>query len=167
MKAVVESLREHPTLNASWGGDKIVLKKRINLGIAVAAPEGLIVPVIHDADRLSVAGLARASRDLAQRARQRKLTLDDVRGGTFTLNNTGALGSIVSQPIINYPQAGILTTEAVQKRPVVRGDAIAIRSIMNLCMSFDHRINDGAESSGFLQSVKSRLEAMGPDTPIG
>ncbi len=166
MKAVVESLREHPTLNASWGGDKIILKKRINLGIAVAAPEGLIVPVIHDADRLSVAGLARASRDLAQRARQRKLTLDDVRGGTFTLNNTGALGSIVSQPIINYPQAGILTTEAIQKRAVVRDDAIAIRSIMNLCMSFDHRINDGAEPSGFLQSVKGRLEAMGPDTPI-
>jgi 2-oxoisovalerate dehydrogenase E2 component (dihydrolipoyl transacylase) len=166
MKAVVESLRDHPTLNASWGGDKIILKKRINLGIAVAAPEGLVVPVIHDADRLSVAGLARASRDLAQRARQRKLTLDDVRGGTFTLNNTGALGSIVSQPIINHPQAAIMTTEAVQKRPVVRDDAIAIRSIMNLCMSFDHRINDGAESSGFLQSVKGRLEAMGPDTPI-
>ena len=166
IKTVVESLKEHPTLNASWGGDKIILKKRINLGIAVAAPQGLIVPVIHDADRMSVAGLAHATQDLAQRARQNKLTLDDVHGGTFTLNNTGALGSILSQPIINYPQAAILTTEAIQKRAVVRDDAIAIRSMMNLCMSFDHRINDGAETSAFLQAVKARLESIGPDTPI-
>jgi len=166
IKAVVESLKEYPTLNASWGGDKIILKKRINLGIAVAAPEGLIVPVIHDADRLSVAGLAQATRDLTQRARQRKLTLNDVQGGTFTLNNTGALGSVVSQPLINHPQAAIMTTEAIQKRPIVRDDAIAIRSMINLCLSFDHRINDGAESGGFLQAVKTRLETMGPDTPI-
>ena len=166
IKAVVESLKEHPTLNASWGGDKIILKKRINIGIAVAAPVGLVVPVIHGADRLSIAGLAAASRDITLRARDNKLTLDDVQGGTFTLNNTGALGSTISQPIINHPQAAILTTEAIQKRPVVRDDAIAIRSMMNLCMSFDHRINDGAESGGFLQAVKSRLESMGPDTPI-
>ena len=166
IKAVAESLKEHPTLNATWGGDKIILKKRINLGIAVATPEGLMVPVIHDADRLSVAGLARATRDLALRARQRKLVLDDVHGGTFTLNNTGVLGSTVSQPIINFPQAAILTTEAIQKRPVVREDAIAIRSMMNLCLSFDHRINDGAESSAFTQAVKARVEAIGPDTPI-
>ena len=166
IKAVVVSLKEHPTLNATWGGDKIILKKRINLGIAVAAPQGLTVPVIHDADRMSIAGLAHATRDLAQRARQNKLTLDDVHGGTFTLNNTGALGSIVSQPIINYPQAAILTTEAIQKRPVVRDDAIAIRSMMNLCISFDHRINDGAETGSFLQAVKARLESIGTDTPI-
>ena len=166
IKAVVESLKEHPTLNASWGGDKIILKKRINMGIAVAAPQGLTVPVIHDADRMSIAGLAHATRDLAQRARQNKLTLDDVHGGTFTLNNTGALGSIVSQPIINHPQAAILTTEAILKRPIVRDDAIAIRSMMNLCISFDHRINDGAETGGFLQAVKARLESFGPDTPI-
>jgi 2-oxoisovalerate dehydrogenase E2 component (dihydrolipoyl transacylase) len=166
IKAVAESLREHPTLNASWGGDKIILKRRINLGIAVAASQGLIVPVIHDADRLSIAGLAATARDLTLRARQTKLTLDDVQAGTFTLNNTGALGSIVSYPIINHPQAAILTTEAIQKRPVVRDDAIAIRSMINLCMSFDHRINDGAESGAFLQAVKSRLESMGPDTPI-
>ena len=166
IKAVVVSLKEHPTLNATWGGDKIILKKRINLGIAVAAPQGLTVPVIHDADRMSIAGLAHAARDLAQRARQNKLNLDDVHGGTFTLNNTGALGSIISQPIINHPQAAILTTEAIQKRPVVRDDAIAIRSMMNLCISFDHRINDGAETGGFLQAVKARLESIGPDTPI-
>ncbi len=162
--AVVQALKEHPTLNASWGGDAIVLKKRVNLGIAVAAPAGLIVPVIHDADRLSTAGLALALQDVTQRARQNKLTLEDVHGGTFTLNNTGALGSVASQPIINPPQAAILTTEAIQKRPVIRDDAIAIRSVMNLCLSFDHRINDGAESGGFLQAVKGRLESLGPDT---
>ena len=166
VKAVVEALKEHPTLNAAWGGDKIILKRRINLGIAVAAPQGLVVPVIHDADRLSVAGIAAAARDLTQRARQNKLTLSDVEGGTFTLNNTGALGSTTSYPIINHPQAAILTTEAIQKRPVVRDDAIAIRSMMNVCMSFDHRINDGAESGAFLQAVKARLEAMGPGTSI-
>ena len=110
--------------------------------------------------------MAHALRDLTQRARQNKLTLEDVQGGTFTLNNTGALGSTVSQPIINHPQAAILTTEAILKRPVVVNDAIAIRAMMNLCMSFDHRINDGAEASGFLQSVKGRLEAIGPDTAI-
>ena len=166
IKAVVESLKEHPTLNASWGGDKIVLKRRINLGIAVAAPAGLIVPVVHDADRLSIAGLAAAARDLTLRARQNKLTLEDVQDGTFTLNNTGALGSIMSYPIINHPQAAILTTEAIQKRPVVRDDAIAVRSMMNLCLSFDHRINDGSESGAFLQAVKARLEAVSLATPI-
>ena len=171
IKMVVEALRENPTLNASWDGDAIILKKRINMGIAVAGPEGLIVPVIHDAQQLSIAGLAHRVADLTARARSRRLTLDDVQGGTFTLNNTGVLGSTVSQPIINPPQAAILTTEAIQKRPVVvpdstNGDAIAIRSMMNVCLSFDHRINDGAESSAFLQSVKRRLEAIDADTPI-
>jgi 2-oxoisovalerate dehydrogenase E2 component (dihydrolipoyl transacylase) len=166
IKMVVEALKENPTLNATWGGDKIILKKRVHMGIAVAGPEGLIVPVVHDADRLSIAGLAHGVRDLTTRARARKLTLADVQGGTFTLNNTGVLGSTVSQPIINYPQAAILTTEAIQKRPVVINDAIAIRSMMNLCMSFDHRINDGAEASAFLQSVKRRIEAIDADTPI-
>ncbi len=171
IKMVVEALRENPTLNASWDNDAIILKRRINMGIAVAGPEGLIVPVIHDAQQLSIAGLAHRVADLTSRARSRRLTLDDVQGGTFTLNNTGVLGSTVSQPIINPPQAAILTTEAIQKRPVVvpdskNGDAIAIRSMMNVCLSFDHRINDGAESSAFLQSVKRRLEAIDADTPI-
>ena len=166
IKAVVESLKEVPTMNATWGGDKIILKKRVNLGLAVAAPDGLIVPVLHDADHLSVAGLAVAAKDLTDRARTKKLTLNDVQGGTFTLNNTGALGSYVSGPIINYPQAGIMTTETIQKRAVVIDDAIAIRSMMNICLSFDHRINDGAEASGFMAAVKSRLQAMGPGTSI-
>ena len=170
IKAVVESLKEVPTMNATWDGDKIILKKRVNLGLAVAAPDGLIVPVLHDADRLSVAGLAMAAKDLVDRARTKKLALNDVQDGTFTLNNTGALGSYISGPIINYPQAGIMTTETIQKRPVViateSGDAIAIRSMMNICLSFDHRINDGAEASGFMAAVKSKLQAVGPGTSI-
>ena len=170
IKAVVEALKEVPTMNASWGEDKIILKNRVNLGLAVAAPDGLIVPVLHNADQLSIAGLAAAANDLAVRARTKKLTLNDVQGGTFTLNNTGALGSYVSGPIINYPQAGIMTTETIQKRAVVipaeSGDAIAIRSMMNIGLSFDHRINDGAEASGFLSAVKSKLQAMGPGTSI-
>ena len=155
LKAVASTLKDNPTMNASWGDDCIILKRRINLGIAVAAPTGLVVPVIHDADRLSISGLAHAVADLSERARGGTLRLEDVQGGTFTVNNTGALGSVLGGPIINHPQAGILTTEAVQQRPVVINDAIAIRWMMNLCLSFDHRINDGAESGAFMQSVKS------------
>ena len=171
LKAVASALKDNPTLNASWGEDHIVLKRRINLSIAVAAPTGLVAPVIHDADRLSIAGLAHAVADLSNRAHAGSLRLEDVQGGTFTVNNTGALGSILGGPIINHPQAGILTTEAAQQRPVVVADdqgrdAIAIRWMMNLCLSFDHRINDGAEAGAFLQSVKNRIEAMDDDTPI-
>ena len=166
LKAVAEALTEHPLLNSSWGGDAIIIKRRINIGVAVAAPDGLVVPVIHDADSHSVAGLAKASDDLTGRARQGKLALDDVQGGTFTFNNTGVLGSVVSQPLVNYPQAAILTTEAIVKRPVVVDDAIAIHSMMNVCLTFDHRILDGAEASAFIAAVKMRLEAIGPDTAI-
>jgi 2-oxoisovalerate dehydrogenase E2 component (dihydrolipoyl transacylase) len=167
IKAVVESLREHPLLNASWGEDKIVLKRRINIGVAVAVQDGLVVPVIHDADQKSIAGLAHAVRDLAARARAGKLTLADVQGGTFTVNNTGTFGSILSAPIINQPQAAIITMEAIVKRPVVlENDAIAIRSMMNICLSFDHRVLDGAAALRFLQSVKRRLEAYGPHTAV-
>ena len=167
IKAVVDSLKEHPRLNSTWGGDKVIIKKRINLGLAVATPQGLIVPVVHEADAISIAGLARASNDIVQRARDGKLNLEDVQGGTFTLNNTGVLGSVVSQPLVNPPQAAIMTTEAIVKRPVVLpGDAIAVRSMMNVCMSFDHRILDGADVGGFMMSVKQRLEAIDADTPI-
>ncbi len=166
IRSVVEALRKVPTMNASWGGDNIILKRRINLGLAVAAPNGLIVPVIHNADRLNLAGLAHAVNDLSERARANRLRVEDVQGGTFTLNNTGALGSVISGPIINHPQAGIMTTDIIQKRPVIRDDAIAIRSMMNICLSFDHRINDGAEASAFLDAVASRLESIGPDTPV-
>ena len=166
MKAVAESLKENPLLNSSWDRDAILYKRRINIGVAAAAPGGLVVPVVHDADTMSIAGLARRIDDLTTRARRGQLRLDDVQGGTFTLNNTGVLGSVVSQPLVNFPQAAILTTEAIIKRPVVVGDGIAIRSMMNLCMSFDHRIMDGAEASAFINSVKRRLESVGPDTGV-
>ena len=166
LKAVAEALKENPLVNSSWAEDAIILKRRINIGVAVAAPAGLIVPVLHDADDLSVSGLARRLDDLTRRARAGELALDDVQGGTFTLNNTGALGSVASQPIINHPQAAILTTEAIVKRPVVVGDGIAIRSMMNICFTFDHRIMDGAEASAFTNAVKHRLEAIGSDTGV-
>ena len=164
--AVASGLSEHPYLNATWRDDKMVLKKRIHLGIAVSAPSGLVVPVIHNADRLSVDAANSQLRTLAENARRNSLSLEQVQGGTFTLNNTGALGTTVSGPIINYPQAAILSTEAVVQRPVVINNAIAIRSMMNLCLSFDHRIVDGAVASAFLKGVKDRLEAIGPDTPV-
>ena len=166
VKAVAQSLKENPLLNSSWDGDAILLKKRVNIGIAVAAPDGLVVPVIRDADTLSVAGIAKRVADLTQHARRGSLSVEDVQFGTFTLNNTGALGSVASQPIINHPQAAILTTEAIVKRPVVVGDAIAIRSMMNICLTFDHRIMDGAEASAFTNAVKRRLEAIADDTGI-
>ena len=167
IQAVVEALRRVPTMNATWGGDAIILKRRINLGLAVAASNGLIVPVVHNADRLSLSGLAHAVHGITERARASRLAIEDVQGGTFTLNNTGALGgSLVSGPIINHPQAGIMTTETIEKRAVVRNDAIAIRSMMNICLSFDHRINDGAEASMFLETVKRRLESFAPDSPV-
>lgn len=166
INAVARSLRENPHLNATWRDDKIVLKNRINIGVAVSAPTGLVVPVIRDADTLSVTAANRELRSLAENARRDTLSLEQVQGGTFTLNNTGALGTTVSSPIINYPQAAILSTEAVVQRPVIINNAIAIRSMMNLCMSFDHRIVDGAEASAFLKAVKDRLEAIGPETPV-
>ena len=162
LHAVADSLKENPLLNSSWGDNEIVVKRRINIGVAVAAPSGLVVPVIRDADGLTVTGLAKAVDSLTQRAREDRLRIEDVQGGTFTVNNTGALGSVVSRPLVNYPQAAILATEAVVQRPVVVNDAVAIRSMMNLCLTFDHRILDGSEAAAFAGSVKRRLEAVGP-----
>ena len=166
LQAVASALGAYPMVNSVWAEEKIILKKEINLGIAVARDEGLIVPVIQGADRKSVVGLAREVHELAEKARGNKLTPGDVQGGTFTVNNTGALGSVLSTPIINPPQAGIITSEAVVKRPVVVGDAIAIRSIMNICFSFDHRTLDGSQATSFLARVKAGLEAIGPDTSV-
>ncbi len=165
IKAVVESLREYPILNSQWNGDEIVIRQDINISVAVATEDALAVPVIKHADRLSIAGLNEAVADLAERARAGRLTLDDVTGGTFTVNNTGAFGSILSAPIINYPQAAILSFEKITKMPVVlENDAIAIRSMMNICLSLDHRILDGLVCGRFLQAVKRRLESYGPGT---
>lgn len=166
IKAVVEALKLYPMLNAAWVDDTIRIKKRINVSIAVATDDALVVPVIHDADRMSIAGIAHAITDLATRARAGKLTMQDVQGGTFTVNNTGAFGSILSQPIINAPQAAILSVESIVKRPVVVNDAIAIRSMVNLCLSLDHRILDGWVAGQFLKAVKERLQSFGKDTVL-
>lgn len=166
VKATVEALKKVPIINSSWREDRIVLRKDINVGIAVALENGLVVPVIHKADEKSIAGLAKAIADLSQRARANKLTLSDLQDGTFTVNNTGSYGSIISAPIINQPQAAILSMEAIQKRPVVINDAIAIRSMMYVCLSFDHRIIDGAVAGRFLQEIRRWLESFGPTTPL-
>jgi 2-oxoisovalerate dehydrogenase E2 component (dihydrolipoyl transacylase) len=166
LKAAVEGLREYPILNSQWDGDRILIKKRINLGIAVDLEDGLIVPVVKDADKRSIVGLAHEVHELAVRARSGSLRPEDVEGGTFTVNNTGAFGSVMSAPIINFPQAAILSMETITRRPVVVGDGIAIRSIMNLCVSLDHRILDGAVIGRFLRSVKRRLESYDETTPI-
>src|SRR5712692_3441515 len=157
-----EALKQFPWLNSSWSDDGVVLKRYVNLGIAVAIPDGLIVPVIKDANRLGFTDLVRVTNDLVERACNKQLKPDDVQGGTFTLNNTGATGSIASQPIINQPQAAILTTESIVKRPVVIDDAIAIRHIMNMCLSFDHRIIDGMMAGQFLNTIKKGLEEWTP-----
>ena len=171
VKAVVESLKENPVLNSVWDEDRIVLRKRINVGVAVDLEDALIVPVIPDADELNILGLARKIDDLVRRARDRQLGTEDISGGTFTVNNPGSLGSVVSTPIINHPQAAILSAEAVVKRPVViddgGADAIAVRSMMNLEVSFDHRILDGGAALKFLNAVKRRLEGYGPESDIG
>ncbi len=156
------ALREFPWLNSSWTDEGVVLKHYVNLGVAVAIPDGLIVPVAKDADKLGFTDLVRVLNDLVERARNKQLKPDDVQGGTFTLNNTGATGSVASQPIINQPQAAILTTESIIKRPVVIDDAIAIRHMMNMCLSFDHRIIDGMMAGQFLNTVKKRLEEWTP-----
>jgi 2-oxoisovalerate dehydrogenase E2 component (dihydrolipoyl transacylase) len=162
VQIVCDALKEFPYLNSSWTDEGILLKRYVNMGLAVAVPDGLIVPVIRDADRLGLSELARAIHDLASRARQRQLKPEDVQAGTFTLNNTGATGSVASQPIINQPQAAILTTEAIVKRPVVIGEGIAVRQMMNVCLSFDHRIVDGMMAGQFLGYVRRRLESWSP-----
>lgn len=156
--ATIEGLKQFPILNSSWSDEGIIVKKYINMGIAVALEDGLIVPVIKKADEKSLLGLTRELHDMAERARNKKLTPDDVHGGTFTITNPGSFGTILGTPIINQPQAAILGVEAIVKRPVVIDDAIAIRSMMNLCLSYDHRILDGAAAAQFLKAVKSRLE---------
>jgi 2-oxoisovalerate dehydrogenase E2 component (dihydrolipoyl transacylase) len=162
MRAVVESLAVYPLMNAKFTDEGIAVNRNVNLSIAVALDGNLILPVIRNAELLSIAGLALAAGALIDRARRGKLGPDDLFGGTFTVNNTGANGSNLSAPIIPVGQTAIVTMEAVVKRPVVRDDAIAIRSMMNVCLSLDHRVVDGSIASGFLVDLKRRLEAMAP-----
>ncbi|MDR7544200.1 MAG: dihydrolipoamide acetyltransferase family protein [Armatimonadota bacterium] len=158
VRAACEALRAHPIVNSSWTDEGILVRKRINIGIGIAVPDGLVVPVIRHADQLSLAGVARALDDLTARARAGRLGLDDIQGGTFTITNPGVFGSIWSMPIILPGQAAILATDAIIKRAVVRDDAIAIRPIMHLGLSFDHRIFDGATAMQFLNVMKAWFE---------
>lgn len=162
VQILCDELKQFPWLNSTWSDEGVILKRYINLGIAVSIPDGLIVPVLKDADKLGFTDMVRALNDVVERARNKQLKPDDVQGGTFTLNNTGATGSIASQPIINQPQAAILTTESIVKRPVVIGDGIAVRHMMNMCLSFDHRIIDGMMAGQFLSAVKKKLEDWTP-----
>ncbi|MGZ8527580.1 MAG: dihydrolipoamide acetyltransferase family protein [Candidatus Limnocylindrales bacterium] len=170
VKASAEALRRHPQFNAQWTDAGLLAKRRVHVGVAVAVADGLIVPVIRDVDGLSIAGLNRAIADVAARARANKLRLDDFGGGTFTIDNTGWLGSNLTMPIINVPEVAILTMEAITKRAVVvespTGDSIAIRPVMNMVLGIDHRANDGAAGTAFLRTVKAWLEAVGPETAL-
>lgn len=167
IKAIVAALKEFPRINSTWAGDRIIEKKAVNLSLAVAAEDALYVPVIRHADEMSIKGLAIAVNEMAAKVRENRLSPDDMQGGTFTINNTGSFGSIESQPIINYPQAAILSIESIVKRPVVVNDMIAIRDMVNLCISIDHRVLDGLVTGHFLARVKERLENISPEnTPI-
>ncbi|MFI5253475.1 MAG: dihydrolipoamide acetyltransferase family protein [Bacteroidota bacterium] len=156
--AVVKALKQYPLVNSSVEGDKIILKKIINLGIAVASENGLIVPVIKNADEKNLGGLARSVNDLAARTRTRRLTPADIENGTFTITNFGVFGTMIGIPIINQPQVAILGIGAAKKRPVVINDAIAIRLISYLSLSFDHRIVDGALGGSFLEAIVQNLQ---------
>ena len=170
IKAAVEALKRRGTFNAQWTDQGLLAKRRVNVGVAVAVDEGLIVPVIRDVDQLSINGINHAIADVAARARANRLRVDDFGGGTFTVDNTGWFGSNLTMPIINAPEVAILTMEAITKRPVVLetpgGDVIAIRPVMNMVMGIDHRANDGAQAAAFLREVKEWLEAVGPETSV-
>jgi 2-oxoisovalerate dehydrogenase E2 component (dihydrolipoyl transacylase) len=170
VKAAAEALKRNPTFNAHWTDEGLLAKRRINIGVAVAVEDGLLVPVIRDADTLSIHGLNVAITDVANRARANKFRVDDFGGGTFTVDNTGYLGTNLVMPILNVPEVGIVTMEAITKRPVVQstpdGDVIAIRPVMNMVLGVDHRANDGAGGAALLRDIKAWLEAVGPDTPI-
>ena len=157
-RAVTDALLAFPPVNAELRGEDIVLKRFVNLGIAVSYDEGLIVPVIKGADTLNLVGLQRAITDLATRARSHQLKPEEITGGTFSITNPGPYGSMLSVPIIAQPQTAILAFDAIEKRPVVIDDAIAIRHMANLSMSWDHRVIDGALAAQFLARVKQNLE---------
>ncbi|REK77324.1 dihydrolipoamide acetyltransferase family protein [Paenibacillus paeoniae] len=166
LKAVVNAIKDYPIMNSTWAVDKIIVKRDINISLAVGTEDSVLTPVIKNADHKNVAGLAKEIDELARKTREGKLTLSDMQGGTFTVNNTGSFGSILSYPIINYPQAAILTFESIVKRPVVINDMIAVRSMANLCLSLDHRILDGVICGRFLQRVKDNLESFTLDSKL-
>jgi pyruvate dehydrogenase E2 component (dihydrolipoamide acetyltransferase) len=172
VRAAVEALREHPLLNASVEGKRIIVKKDFHIGIAVAiGTRGLLVPIIRNAGQRNLSGLAHTVADVAERARNKQLTPDELQGGTFTVTNVGSLGSLMGTPIINQPQVAILSPGKIQKKPVViehpeLGDTIAIRHMMFVSLSYDHRIIDGAMAAAFLQTYTNVLESIDPDEAI-
>lgn len=167
IKSVAEALKEFPILNSQWADDRIIVKKAVHISIAVATDQELFVPVIKDADQKSISALAKAVNELAKKTREGRLTAEDTTGGTFTVNNTGSFGSVLSAPIINPPQVAILTVEAIVKRPIVLDNQIMVRDMMNICLSLDHRVLDGLVCGRFLQRVKEKLEGYGADTGTG
>ncbi len=158
VRAAVEAIKQYPIFNASVDGDSVIYKRDVNIGIAVALETGLIVPVVKRADEKNFLGVARAVTDLAERARTKRLNFDEVQGGTFTITNPGVFGSLFGTPIINQPQVAILGVGVIEKRAVVRNDAIAIRPMAYLALSFDHRVIDGAMADQFMVKVKTGLE---------
>ncbi|MCM2349059.1 MAG: 2-oxo acid dehydrogenase subunit E2 [Bacteriovoracaceae bacterium] len=165
--AIVQALKEHPLINASIEGDNIVIKKDIHLGCAVATPTGLVVPVIKNAGDLNLTGIARQLDMLANKAKTKKLTMDDLSGGTYTFTNNGSFGTLIATPVILQPQIGIFCTGVIKKRVMVmEDDAIAVRSMMYGTHTYDHRLIDGELGSKFLASVKYHLETMNPENLI-
>ncbi|EEP6660466.1 2-oxo acid dehydrogenase subunit E2 [Listeria monocytogenes] len=160
IKAVAQALKEFPQLNSTWASDKIIEHANINISIAIAAGDLLYVPVIKNADEKSIKGIAREISELAGKARNGKLSQADMEGGTFTVNSTGSFGSVQSMGIINHPQAAILQVESIVKRPVIIDDMIAVRDMVNLCLSIDHRILDGLLAGKFLQAIKANVEKI-------
>lgn len=171
VEAVAQALREHPMVNISVDGDKIIVKKDINVGIAVALPtDNLIVPVIRNADRLNLVGLTTVVNDLAARARENKLKLDELEGGTYTLSNVGTFGNVMGTPVIMQPQVAIMAVGAIRKKPAVieteMGDFIGVRQFMFLSHSYDHRVVDGALGGRFVRRVADLLENFDPNRPV-
>ena len=158
VKATVDALKAFPILNASVDGDSIVYRKDIHLGMAVALDWGLIVPVIRNADEKNLLGTAKAVADLAERARTKRLKVEEVQGGTFTITNPGVFGGLFGTPVINQPQVAILAVGTIEKRPVIRDDAIAIRTMAYFALTFDHRLIDGSDADRFMAHIKKGLQ---------
>jgi 2-oxoglutarate dehydrogenase E2 component (dihydrolipoamide succinyltransferase) len=158
VKACIVALKELPAVNGEIDGDDLVYKNYYDIGVAVGTPQGLVVPVLRDADQASFGDIEKSIGDLGKRARDGKLSLDDLSGGTFTITNGGIYGSLMSTPILNPPQSGILGMHKIQKRPVVIDDKIEVRPMMYLALSYDHRIVDGREAVTFLVRVKECIE---------
>ena len=157
-KAAIEALKAYPGVNAEVRDETIVYKNYYNVGVAVGGGRGLVVPVIRDADRLSFAGFEQALAELATKAKTNRLTLAEMSGGTFTISNGGVYGSLLSTPILNPPQSGILGLHKIEKRPVAVGDSVVVRPMMYVALSYDHRIVDGREAVGFLVKIKECIE---------